>query len=126
VCVDELELLHDIERLLRVPIPREFIPGFEPDSAIRAEPIRELVRGGRVRSAPSRGPAHRATPTHAATSRRGPQRRRDRPGIGAPAAHPRTAGSHSPGPRDAAPRSGGPRNFVTLPGERFARSTEGH
>src|SRR5205814_4610765 len=43
VCVDELKLLNDIERVLGRPIPRETIPGFEPDPRIRPEPI---LRGG--------------------------------------------------------------------------------
>ena len=43
VCVDELKLLNDIERVLGRGIPRETIPGFEPDPRIRPEPI---LRGG--------------------------------------------------------------------------------
>jgi ATP-dependent RNA helicase RhlE len=40
VCVDELPMLRDIERLLGRPIPSEVVAGFEPDRSIRAEPIR--------------------------------------------------------------------------------------
>jgi ATP-dependent RNA helicase RhlE len=43
VCVDELKLLNDIERVLGRAVPRETIPGFEPDPRIRPEPI---LRGG--------------------------------------------------------------------------------
>jgi ATP-dependent RNA helicase RhlE len=43
VCVDELKLLNDIERVLGRGIPRETIAGFEPDPRIRPEPI---LRGG--------------------------------------------------------------------------------
>ena len=39
VCVDELGLLKDIERLLKREIPKDVIDGFEPDPSIRAEPI---------------------------------------------------------------------------------------
>ncbi len=39
VCVDELKLLNDIERLLTVEIRKEFVPGYEVDKRIRAEPI---------------------------------------------------------------------------------------
>jgi ATP-dependent RNA helicase RhlE len=39
VCIDERELLKDIERLLRYAIPEEIIQGYEPDPSIRAEPI---------------------------------------------------------------------------------------
>jgi ATP-dependent RNA helicase RhlE len=39
VCVDEDIFLKDIEKLIKRPIPREVIAGFEPDPAERAEPI---------------------------------------------------------------------------------------
>ena len=39
VCVDELKLLRDIERLLKNEIPRLTLDGFEPDPGIQAEPI---------------------------------------------------------------------------------------
>jgi ATP-dependent RNA helicase RhlE len=39
VCIDEHDLLKDIERLLRYTIPEEVIPGYEPDPSVEAEPI---------------------------------------------------------------------------------------
>ncbi|MGB5261846.1 MAG: DEAD/DEAH box helicase [Gammaproteobacteria bacterium] len=39
VCVDELKLLKDIERLLKRDIRKDVIDGYEPDPAIKAEPI---------------------------------------------------------------------------------------
>ena len=39
VCVDELKLLHDIERLIKRELPVEKVPGFEVDPSIKAEPI---------------------------------------------------------------------------------------
>jgi ATP-dependent RNA helicase RhlE len=39
VCVDELKLLRDIERVINREIPKRVIDGFEPDASIRAEPI---------------------------------------------------------------------------------------
>jgi len=39
VCVDELKLLKDIERLLKREIPNVVITGYEPDPSIKAEPI---------------------------------------------------------------------------------------
>ena len=39
VCVDELQLLRNIERLLNKPIEKRWVPGFEPDPNIKAEPI---------------------------------------------------------------------------------------
>ena len=41
VCIDEDKLLAGIERLIRKPIPRVEIEGFEPDPSIAAEPIRQ-------------------------------------------------------------------------------------
>jgi ATP-dependent RNA helicase RhlE len=55
VCVDEDLFLRDIEKLIKREIPKEIIPGFEPDPSERAEPIvlgrttigvRGPVRGG--------------------------------------------------------------------------------
>jgi ATP-dependent RNA helicase RhlE len=42
VCVDELKLLKDIERLIKREIPKRVIEGYQPDATIKAEPI---VRG---------------------------------------------------------------------------------
>jgi len=39
VCVDEDLFLRDIEKLIKRAIPREIVPGFEPDPNERAEPI---------------------------------------------------------------------------------------
>lgn len=39
VCVDELKLLNDIERLINRSIPKSIIEGYEPDPSIKAEPI---------------------------------------------------------------------------------------
>jgi ATP-dependent RNA helicase RhlE len=46
VCVDELGLLSDIESMLRGPIARETISGFEVDRSIRPEAIRQRSIGG--------------------------------------------------------------------------------
>ncbi|MGB5830898.1 MAG: DEAD/DEAH box helicase, partial [Thiohalocapsa sp.] len=51
VCVDELRLLRDIERLLRREIPKQVLPGYEPDPSIPAEPI-QRGRSGTGRSQP--------------------------------------------------------------------------
>jgi ATP-dependent RNA helicase RhlE len=68
VCVDEGKLLADIQRVLGHPVPREVVPGFEPDRSIRPEPI---LRGGLGRSRPE--PSHRrpAGPAHHAPHRSG-------------------------------------------------------
>ncbi|AKJ41968.1 ATP-dependent RNA helicase RhlE [Pragia fontium] len=39
VCVDEHKLLRDIERLLKLEIPRIAFEGYDPDPTIKAEPI---------------------------------------------------------------------------------------
>jgi ATP-dependent RNA helicase RhlE len=41
VCVDEHEMLHDIERLIKRELPSETIVGFEPDPNARAQPIQK-------------------------------------------------------------------------------------
>jgi len=53
VCVDELGLLKDIERLIKREIPKVEFEGFEPDPTIKAEPInrgRGKQQSGRGRS----------------------------------------------------------------------------
>jgi ATP-dependent RNA helicase RhlE len=54
VCVDELKLLRDIERLIKRELPKEIVQGFEVDPSIKAEPIQNGQNRGGVR--PGRGP----------------------------------------------------------------------
>jgi ATP-dependent RNA helicase RhlE len=120
VCVDELELLNDIEALLRRRIPDEVIPGFEPDRGARPEPIREVRRA-----------APRPSATRGAEPRRRQGREAPRSGSrGGPvvrhlAPHPDrrpTALAQRP---SVAPPSGnlaGPTRFPTMPGARIARA----
>jgi ATP-dependent RNA helicase RhlE len=64
VCVDEYKLLADIEKVLKRSVPREVVPGFEPDPRIKAEPI----PNGRNRgSMPSRGSSRGQASSHART-----------------------------------------------------------
>jgi ATP-dependent RNA helicase RhlE len=46
VCVDEHELLRDIEKLIKTALPKEVIEGFEPDPHARAQPIQLRSAGG--------------------------------------------------------------------------------
>ncbi|MCC8394045.1 DEAD/DEAH box helicase [Paraburkholderia sp. MMS20-SJTR3] len=46
VCVDELQLLKDIEKLIKRPVPQEVIAGFEPDPTAKPEPIQRRGQGG--------------------------------------------------------------------------------
>jgi len=39
VCVDELKLLKDIEKLINREIPKDVVEGYEPDPSIKAQPI---------------------------------------------------------------------------------------
>jgi ATP-dependent RNA helicase RhlE len=54
VCVDELKLLKDIERLIKREIPRVIIEGYTPDPSIKAEPIQKR-RGGQKPAARKAG-----------------------------------------------------------------------
>lgn len=47
VCIDEEKLLQDIEKLLGVKIPKEYVPGYEVDKRIKAEPLRQQGGGQR-------------------------------------------------------------------------------
>ena len=51
VCIDEHRLLHEIEKLIKQPLNKEVIEGFEPDPSIRAEPIRKGRIGAKDNSA---------------------------------------------------------------------------
>ena len=53
VCIDELKLLRDIERLIKRDIDKVVIDGYKPDPSIKAEPI----NNGRGRQQASRKPA---------------------------------------------------------------------
>ncbi len=39
VCIDESKLLKDIEKLLKYTLPKEVIPGYEPNPDLKAQPI---------------------------------------------------------------------------------------
>jgi ATP-dependent RNA helicase RhlE len=119
VCVDEAELLRDIQHLLRRPLPSELVPGFEPDRSVRAEPIR--VRSGE-QGHHDRAAGHRSS-DHG--HRRGGPRRRS-PARAAlthvdVASHAR---QHRAGATAHAPASGSHlgRHPVALPGERLRRA----
>lgn len=55
VCVDELKLLKDIERLLGTAIRKVHAPGYEVDPSIKAEPIQNGSNRGAGRSRPGGG-----------------------------------------------------------------------
>jgi ATP-dependent RNA helicase RhlE len=118
VCVDEQGLLREIEGLLRSPIPRETVPGFEVDRSIRPEPIRQRSAGG-VRPAPSHvafaGPTR---PERAAGSR----------GVATSSAH-RPGGhrSNAARPGDGRGNGGrGNRGSAGVPGAGFGNRPQGN
>ena len=113
VCVDELKLLNDIERVLGRGIPRETIPGFEPDPRIRPEPI---LRGGLGGTRPSRSMSGAGAPRNGGAHRGGAPRSGGAPvytGAPRPAGAPRAnGGAPRPGgtyPGAVAPAAGAPR-----------------
>ena len=77
VCVDELKLLRDIEQLLGTKIEKEFVPGYEVDPRIKAEPIQN-GRAGRPGGSRNGGAKKRRSgPGKNFTAKRsGPPRRR--------------------------------------------------
>jgi len=92
VCVDEHQMLKDIEKLIKQTLPRQVIPGFEPDPNAKPQPIQ--LRSG----APGHG--NRG-------GRPGGGRPGNAPRSGAPAAGrgPAPSGQRN-GPAGGAPRSG--------------------
>jgi len=67
VCVDELKLLKDIERLIKKDIPSVTFEGYEPDPSIKPEPIQN-GRGNQKRG--SRRPSGRGKPTAGRNNKR--------------------------------------------------------
>ncbi len=66
VCVDEESFLADIERLIRRRLPRQVVPGFEPDPHARPQPIE-------LRSRRHAGQASRSRPNTARSAPPGRQ-----------------------------------------------------
>ncbi|MGO4479045.1 DEAD/DEAH box helicase [Massilia sp. 2TAF26] len=92
VCVDEHQMLKDIEKLIKQTLPRQVIPGFEPDPNAKAQPIQ--LRSG--------APGHGG---------RGGRPGGGRPGGGAPRGAAPAGRSAAPaGQRGSAPAGGAPRN----------------
>jgi ATP-dependent RNA helicase RhlE len=92
VCVDEHAFLRDIEKLVRRALPREVVPGFEPDPRAVAQPI--LQRQGQSRGQ-GRSPPHGA-PRQGHGNGQGQHRGKGAPvgrGAGHTAATPRTHGT---------------------------------
>jgi ATP-dependent RNA helicase RhlE len=96
VCVDEDSFLRDIERLIKRSIPREVVPGFEPDPRAIAQPIqvgRQTIGGGMRAGRGGGGGGGRSSAPRSG-------------GGGASRSGPRT-GSSAAGPRSGAGPNGG-------------------
>jgi len=52
VCVDEIKMLKDIEKLIKRDIPKQVIDGYQPDPSIKAEPIKQGRAGRKGNSRP--------------------------------------------------------------------------
>ncbi len=75
VCVDELKLLKDIERLIKRDIPKVVIDGYAPDPSIKAEPI----QNGRGRQQQKRNrPAGKNAPRKKSSAANGNSRNQNR------------------------------------------------
>ena len=72
VCVDELKLLKDIEKLIKRDIPKDVIDGYEPDLSIKAQPINK--GRGQQQKSPGRHsaphPANKKSPRPGKNARR--------------------------------------------------------
>ncbi|MGN6315831.1 DEAD/DEAH box helicase [Trinickia sp.] len=78
VCVDERQLLKDIEKLIKRSIEQEVIPGFEPDPNAKPEPIQQRRGQGNAGRQPRGEPAkHAARGQNAQPASRAPAPRRE-------------------------------------------------
>jgi ATP-dependent RNA helicase RhlE len=87
VCIDEHGLLRDIERLLKKPIEKVVLPGFEPDPSIRPEPIENGKRSGQRSGQQRSGQRQGNLPKQGAPQRQGKPPQRGGPARGNAAQH---------------------------------------
>jgi ATP-dependent RNA helicase RhlE len=80
VCVDEFDYLRGIERLIKRSLPREVLPGFEPDPNAKAQPIQLRTPGHQ----PGRGGHSRGGDRQGKTSQPGNGAGKERSGQGKP------------------------------------------
>ena len=86
VCVDELDLLKGIEKLLKRELPKLTLPGYEPDPSIRAEPIPN-GRGSAGGQGRGQGQARTGAPKPAGGRPSGPRSGGPKPAGGRPSGH---------------------------------------
>ena len=132
VCVDEHVFLRDIERLIKRSIPREVIPGFEPDPNAVAQTVftqrgRGQGQGQRQNQRPDarQGPAHggRTAPREQRAGTAATHAPRQRPAQPAGKPGPRT---HAPGASKPQPRADGSRRPASDGGAQAATFRNGN
>ena len=74
VCVDEHQMLRDIERLIKQNVPQEVIPGFEPDPHAKPQPI-QLRSGQGQGQRQGRGQGQASNTSRPSNAPRRPQSR---------------------------------------------------
>lgn len=94
VCVDELDMLKDIEKLIKRKLPSEVIPGFEPDLNAKPQPIQRRSNDapGRGRQQPSRNAAGKSSAKPASRPGNAPAKSFGAPTTGRPAPAHRSGG----------------------------------
>jgi len=103
VCVDEHVFLRDIERLIKRPIERRTIAGFEPDPAAVAQPV--FASRGRAGQAVARPAGNqRGRSDHAPSPRTGATGRNDRNGANGAHGAKVAQGGHGRSDRNGAAR----------------------
>jgi ATP-dependent RNA helicase RhlE len=80
VCVDEKDMLRDIENLLQQRLEQVVLPGYEPDPRIKAEPIKTGRQGGRSHAGAGQQPARRGGRTRANSQARSQAKSQAKPG----------------------------------------------
>jgi ATP-dependent RNA helicase RhlE len=80
VCVDEHQMLRDIERLIKQSLPQEVIPGFEPDPHAKPQPIQlRSGQGQGQRQGRGQGQASKKPSVNTARPSNAPRRPQSRP-----------------------------------------------
>ncbi len=120
VCVDEIKMFHEIERLIKREVESVVIPGFEPDPTAKAQPIllRSQDHQGRGRAGQGRGGQSRSGQGQGQGQGRGTAGSR-------PAAGGRNAGQGQGGRGKPGQRAGGARSSADTAGASTA-STPGN
>jgi ATP-dependent RNA helicase RhlE len=104
VCVDEHQLLKDIERLIKRPIPQEVVAGFEPDLTQKPEPILRRSQGGGGGGGARQGAPRQGAPKQGNGGGRGPAKPAHGGGNGNGGGGSRPQVAAKPGGNGAAPR----------------------